>query len=95
MVNSTALAGVVATGLCMCMFICFADGVGSGATEREKSVWRTVMAREEKGTCGDYLYWSLSGNTLTINGTRYMTNFEHGSAPWNSSASEITTIVIE
>ena len=33
MVNSTALTGVVATVLCVFMFICLANGVGSGAAE--------------------------------------------------------------
>ena len=95
MMNSTAWAGVVATLLCVCTFICFADDVGSGAADGEKSGWKTVMVREEKGTCGENLSWVYSENTLTINGTGEMTDYEFGSSPWNSYLSEITAIVIE
>ena len=96
MMNSTAWAGVVAAVLCVCMFICLADGVGSGAVDGEKSVWKTMMTREPNGTCGEGVTWVWSGNTLTIKGTGEMTNYEYYNfTPWFSYKSEITTIVIE
>ena len=57
MVYSTTWAGVVAKVLCVCTFICFADGVRFGAADDEKSVWKTMIAREQKGSCGDDLSW--------------------------------------
>ena len=96
MVSSTAWAGAVATVLCVCMFICLTDGVGSDAADGEKSVWKTMMTREPNGTCGTGLNWFLSENTLIINGTGKMKDFKQANdAPWNSYASDITTIVIK
>ena len=97
MMNSTAWAGVVAAVLCVCMFICLADGVGSGAVDGEKSVWKTMMTRETNGTCGEDVIWVWSGDTLTltIKGTGNMSDYSADSTPWSSHASEMTTIVIE
>ena len=96
MVNSTAWGGVVATALCVCMLICFAGGVGSGAAaDGEKSVLKTMMAvAREEGTCGENLRWFYSENTLTINGTGEMKDYS-SQTPWYAFASKITAIIIE
>ena len=49
------------------------------------------------GTCGDNLTWDLTNGTLTISGTGAMTNYsdsESNRAPWYSSRSSITSVVI-
>ena len=48
------------------------------------------------GTCGDNLTWTLDNSgTLTISGTGEMTSYDYYNAPWYSSRSSITSVVIE
>lgn len=49
-----------------------------------------VAAAEDSGTCGENVTWTLKDGVLTISGSGEMT-----SAPWNDSANDITTVVIE
>ncbi len=49
----------------------------------------------QSGTCGTNLTWTLSGGTLTISGTRAMTNYTYSSkAPWYSYRESIKTVKI-
>ena len=49
------------------------------------------------GTCGENLTWNLSNGTLTISGFGAMTDYSNNSssrAPWYSSRSSITSVII-
>ena len=46
------------------------------------------------GTCGDGVTWALNEGVLTISGTGAMYDFDE-SAPWDSQAGSITSLVIE
>ena len=50
-----------------------------------------------KGTCGENVNWNLTRDgTLTISGTGAMVDYPYTtSAPWNSSRSQVKTVVIE
>ncbi len=49
------------------------------------------------GKCGDYLYWNITDNTLTIFGTGAMWNYDNDSnkAPWREYSSILKTLVLE
>ncbi len=56
-----------------------------------------IAFKENSGTCGENLTWSLDENgVLTISGTGEMENFSSGwSVPWKDSFDDITSVVIE
>lgn len=53
----------------------------------------TQEVLREPGQCGESMYWSLSGSTLTITGTGVMDDFPEG-APWADSRETVTKVVI-
>ena len=53
----------------------------------------TIFA--ESGTCGKNLTWDFTDGVLTISGTGKMNDYEYiGDAPWYSSRSSITSVII-
>ena len=55
-----------------------------------------TLFAESSGTCGENLTWTLSDDgVLTISGTGAMTDYSYSSsAPWYSSRSSITSVII-
>jgi len=53
--------------------------------------WHVFAA---SGTCGENLTWDLTDGVLTISGTGEMNTYAKGNAPWYSSRSSITSVVI-
>lgn len=70
----------------------------SGEATPEETTTETTESEEAatSGACGDNLTWEYADGTLTIRGTGAMENYQaSNSAPWNSFAAEITSIVME
>lgn len=55
----------------------------------------TEAVVREPGQCGEDLYWSFEGGTLTITGSGEMDDFEDGAAPWAAHKSEIKSVVLK
>ena len=59
----------------------------------------TFALADYGGSCGDNLSFEVKGNVLTISGTGKMKDFEStevsSKAPWSSSGSNVTEIIIE
>ena len=54
----------------------------------------TEAVVREPGQCGEDLYWSFEGGTLTITGSGAMDDFETD-APWAAHKSEIKSVVLK
>ena len=62
---------------------------GAYAAETE-----TEPVVREPGMCGEDLYWTYDGGTLTVSGTGDMDDFEEGKAPWQEYKDSMTKVVL-
>lgn len=54
----------------------------------------TVARAEGENTCGETMYWSFSGDTLTITGSGKMDDFEE-EAPWSAYKDDIAAVILD
>lgn len=79
--NHNITKKIVAIGLASMMFSCILGNPVSQNTVFD-SFEITASAVTARGTCGPYLKWSISGDTLTITGGGKMDDFSSSNAPW-------------
>ena len=81
---------VISLLLCLCLLAAF-FAVPVWADEDETGEEPVVRA---PGQCGEDLYWSFAGDTLTITGSGAMDDFETD-APWAAHKNEIKSVVLK
>lgn len=64
------------------------------ADEPEEETTEATTPVREPGQCGEDLYWSFAGDTLTITGSGAMDDFAE-EAPWAAHKNEIKTVVLK
>ncbi len=54
-----------------------------------------ILDMTPHGKCGDYLYWNITENTLTIFGTGAMYDYKLEASPWYTHKESLKTLVLE